>query len=172
MADAKPSYLMASPLRAGLAAAFFLVVALFCFLMPLLTGTSSFPAYATFWIIAFIFGFPGYQLARMALHLAPLLVTDGETVSRPKLGIGRKAIAWEQVGEIGLRGIWLILLDGRIAQSRFTKVMFGARGLWIPGLLAEGGGPAVMNFVQAHRPDLMGPLMTKVSMGRTPGGWS
>jgi hypothetical protein len=80
-----------------------------------------------------------------------------------RLGLGTTEFKWEHVGELVVRGVWLILLDGRIPQSRFTRFMFGAKGLWIPSLFVYGGGRKVMQFIMDYRPDLIDPMLKRLN---------
>lgn len=167
--------LYASPLRAGLAATIMLVVGLGLAYLPFyqVSSADSSPlfsqsALATLAFVALggFIAFPGFQFARAILTGRPLLVTDGITVNRTRLGFGRTQIAWADVGDLGLRGVWVILMDGTVPQSKFTTFMFGARGLWIPAFFVHGGGKKAVQFITEHRPDLIHPVVGKVSRKR------
>lgn len=108
---------------------------------------------------------PAMVLLRAIVQAKPLVSTDGVMVHKMRMGWSTCEIAWSDVGSVGLRGIWIILVDGRMAQSRFYQIMFGARGIWIPAVLIHGGGAAAMQFIEKHRPDLIDPLIHKVISG-------
>ena len=106
--------------------------------------------------------YPGFQFLRLVATATPFITTDGTVVRRARLGFGQTQIAWKDVGEFGLRGIWIILVDGRISQGRVIRSIMGTRGLWLPAMLVDGGGSRTMQFASAHRPDLVNPLLAKV----------
>jgi hypothetical protein len=108
---------------------------------------------------------PALVLLRAVIQARPLITTDGLMVRKMRMGWSTCDIAWSDVGSVSLRGIWIILVDGRMAQSRFYQIMFGARGIWIPALLIHGGGAAAMQFIETYRPDLIEPLIHKVISG-------
>lgn len=167
--------LYASPWRAGIAAFFLLAVGLGLIFLPFYraTGAVQSPLFSQTPLAVFAFvllgsfiAYPGFQFMRLILTGRPLVVTDGTKVERMRLGFGRTSIDWAQVGDLGLRGVWIILMDGSVPQSRFTTFMFGARGLWLPGLLVHGGGATTMRFITDHRRDLIYPTLDKARRRR------
>lgn len=108
---------------------------------------------------------PAAVLVRLVVQAQPLISTEGTMVHKQRMGWSTCELAWSDVGSVGLRGIWIILVDGRIAQSKFYQIMFGARGIWIPAVLIHGGGAAAMQFIEKYRPDLIEPLIHKVISG-------
>lgn len=116
-------------------------------------------------LLSAIILWPAVVLLRAVVQALPLITTDGTTVYKLRMGWSTCELAWSDVGSVGLRGIWIILVDGRIAQSKFYQIMFGARGIWIPAVLIHGGGAAAMQFIERYRPDLIEPLIHKVISG-------
>ncbi|MEM6712595.1 MAG: hypothetical protein AAF590_09975 [Pseudomonadota bacterium] len=163
------SELYASPWRAGIIAVILLAVGGSLLVLPFLISARSVDGLtlvggvsAVIFIAmgAFVF-FPGYQLARAIVSGVPIVTTDGETVHRIRLGFGKTRIPWTQVGDVALRGLWIILMDGRIKQSRFRQLMIGAKGLWLPALLVHGGGTRTVRFIASHRLDLVDRMWKK-----------
>ena len=160
--------LYVSPIKGGILAAFLILLGLALVAFPhylmaitpsaLATPLTAFLA-LVFLALGAVFIWPGYQFARAILRRLPLVSTDGTTIYRLKLGLGTTEFAWEHVGDLAVRGVWLILLDGRIPQSRFTRFMFGAKGLWIPSVFVYGGGRKVAQFIMDYRPDLIDPKL-------------
>lgn len=168
------SALYASPWRAGVAVVFLLacgtaLAALPVYLLILSSATgitlAGFIIGALLLALAAIALWPAMVLLRAIVQAKPLITTDGQIVQKMRMGWSACELAWADVGSVGLRGIWIILIDGRMAQSRFYQIMFGARGIWIPALLIHGGGAAAMQFIEKHRPDLIEPLIHKVISG-------
>lgn len=168
------SALYASPWRAGVAVAFLLacglsLAALPVYLLILSSATgitlAGFIIGALLLALAAIALWPAVVLLRAVVQAKPLITTDGVVVHKMRMGWSTCEIAWSDVGSVGLRGIWIILVDGRLAQSRFYQIMFGARGIWIPAVLIHGGGAAAMQFIEKYRPDLIEPLIHKVISG-------
>ena len=110
--------------------------------------------------------FPGFQYIRLIARSEPLVTTDGETVRRERLGVGTTRIAWDHVGSLSFRSLWVILMDGRVEQNRFTRFMFGTKGVWIPALFVRGGGEETMRFIRDHRPKLIDEALKRASLGR------
>lgn len=165
-AHAKLTTLYASPIKAGLLAVFLIglglaLAALPHYLMAVSPTATATPLTAFLALVFMVFGgffiWPGYQFGRAVVLRLPLVTTDGTVITRMRLGLGTTHFAWEHVGELAVRGVWIILLDGRIAQSRFTRFMFGAKGLWIPSVFVYGGARKVAQFIFDHRPDLIDP---------------
>ena len=167
----KLTVLYASPVRAGFAALFLLTVGLGLAGLPLyqaingaagpLTSQTLIAAFA-FLIFGGLIAWPGYQFARAIALRSPLMTTDGTVARRVRMGFGTTEIAWADVGDLGLRGVWIILVDGRTPQSKFGQSMFGAKGLWIPALFVDGGGAKTVEFIADHRPDLIDPVVGQV----------
>lgn len=116
-------------------------------------------------LLSAIILWPAAMLLWAVVQALPLITTDGTTVYKLRMGWSTCELAWSDVGSVTLRGIWIILVDGRIPQSRFYQIMFGARGIWIPAVLIHGGGAAAMQFIERYRPDLIEPLIHKVISG-------
>lgn len=171
----KITALYVSPIKGGILALFLITVGLalvalphyLMFVTPSATATPLTAVLAlVFLALGAVFIWPGVQFAKAILLRTPLATTDGETVHRMRLGFGTTESRWEHVGELVVRGVWLILLDGRIPQSRFTRFMFGAKGLWIPSLFVYGGGRKVMQFIMDYRPDLIDPVLKRLNRGK------
>lgn len=170
----KMTALYASPFRAGVAALFLLTVGVGLVVLPFFQAVAggveasfqSLIAVLAFLVIGGLIAFPGYQFARAIVNRSPIMTTDGITVTRVRMGLGTTQIAWSDVGDLGLRGVWIILVDGRTGQSKFGQSMFGAKGLWIPALFVDGGGAATVLFVSDYRPDLIDPVVQQVTKGK------
>ncbi len=167
----KTTALYASPLRAGLAGAVLVACGVGLALLPSYLAVQSAALGFTFagtvvgtilFLIAGLIAWPGFVLLRLVVTATPLITTDGQTLEKQRMGFGATDLSWDHVGEVTLRGMWVILLDGRIKQSRFTQIMFGAKGIWIPALLMHGGGAKVMQFIEEYKPELIEPLIAKV----------
>lgn len=163
--------LYASPIRAGFAGVVLVGCGLGLALLPSYLAVQSAALGFTFagtvvgtvlFLIAGLIAWPGFVLLRLVVTATPLITTDGELIEKQRMGVGAIDLPWEHVGEVTLRGMWVILLDGRIKQSRFTQIMFGAKGIWIPALLMHGGGAKVMQFIEQYKPELIEPLIAKV----------
>ncbi|MBV6659288.1 MAG: hypothetical protein KI785_16105 [Devosiaceae bacterium] len=174
-AEGRPTALYASPIRAGLAALCLLGVGISLAgvpfyqvlsgaALPLSSGTLI--AALAFLVFGSLIAFPGYQFAKAILTSSPLVTTDGTEVHRVRMGLGSTSIAWADVGDLGLRGIWIILVDARISQTKFGQSMFGARGLWLPALFVHGGGAATVQFIAAYRGDLIDPVLNQATRGK------
>lgn len=167
----KLTALYASPFRAGVAALFLLAVGIGLAGFPLYQvingaagplASQTFVAAFAFLVFGGLIAWPGYQFALAIFRRSPLMVTDGTTVRRVRMGFGTTQIDWADVGDLGLRGVWIILVDGRTGQSKFGQSMFGAKGLWIPALFVDGGGATTVQFVADYRPDLIDPVVGQV----------
>ena len=174
----KPMALYAAPVRAGLVGLFLLASGLGIAALPFIqissdAGFRATPIAAlmalTFVAFGLLVAYPGFQFLRLVATATPFITTDGTTVRRARLGLGRTELAWEHAGEIGLRGIWIILVDGRVRQGRVRRSIMGTQGLWLPALLVHGGGTATMKFIEAHKRALIEPLFMKVATGRAGG---
>ncbi|MEM6382221.1 MAG: hypothetical protein AAF739_06060 [Pseudomonadota bacterium] len=170
-AEPGPQALYASPLRAGIAAVALLAVGIGLAGVPIfqLLSGAALPlsvggavAALAFVVFGGFIAFPGYQFARAIATGTPLVTTDGVVVRKLRMGAGTTELAWSDVGDLGLRGIWVILVDGRIGQTKFAQSMFGARGLWLPALFVHGGGAETVRFIAAHRTDLVDPVLAQV----------
>lgn len=168
------SALYASPWRTGVAVAFLLACGLSLAALPVylvLISSAIGVSVAGLFIGALLLAlaaialWPALVLLRAVVQAKPLIATDGVVVHKMRMGWSTCELAWSDVGSVGLRGIWIILVDGRLAQSRFYQIMFGARGIWIPAVLIHGGGAAAMQFIEKYRPDLIEPLIHKVISG-------
>lgn len=166
--------LYVSPWRAGIAIAFMLTCGLGLAALALFLATTSMTigislaglAIGLFLLsLSAVILWPAWVLIRLVMKAQPLITTDGKTVFKQRLGWSTSELSWENIGSVGLRGLWIILLDGRIKQSRFYQIMFGARGIWIPAVLIHGGGAKAMQFIEHYRPDLIEPLIHKVISG-------
>lgn len=175
-ADDRLMALYASPIRAGIAVLFMggmglFLVGLAVYSIIVNQGQLSIITYLSVLVLigfGLFVAFPAYQFSRAIAGRLPLVTTDGVMVHRMRLGLGNTEIAWEHVGDLGLkRGLWIILLDGRIKQGRFRQSMVGAQGLWLPAFLVYGGGARTVRFINDHRPDLLGSVRDKV-MPRKP----
>lgn len=102
-----------------------------------------------------LLAFPAFSLIQGAATKRPLLRFDADNVHRLALGPTRQDIAWDDIGDIGLRGVWIVLVDGTVEQNKLVRGLLGARGVWIPAVLAEGGGARVMAAIHAYRPELI-----------------
>lgn len=176
--DAKPSHehsaLYASPWRCAIAIFFLAACGLGLVSLPVYLAIKSAAAGLSLAglsisVLLLALGaialWPALVLLRAIVQAKPLISTDGVMVHKMRMGWSTCEIAWSEVGSVGLRGIWIILVDGRMAQSRFYQIMFGARGIWIPAVLIHGGGAAAMQFIEKYRPDLIEPLIHKVISG-------
>lgn len=171
----KLTTLYVSPIKGSILAVFLITLGLalaalphyLMFVTPSATATPLTAILAlVFLALGAVFIWPGFQFARAIVLRKPLATTDGVTIHRMRLGLGTTEFEWEHVGELVVRGVWLILLDGRIPQSRFTRFMFGAKGLWIPSLFVYGGGRKVMQFIMDYRPDLIDPMLKRLNRSK------
>ncbi|MFK7791888.1 MAG: hypothetical protein AB8B88_04365 [Devosiaceae bacterium] len=172
--EPKTTALYASPIRAGIAGVILVACGLGLASLPFYLAVQStlfgFTLFGTIvgtllLVIAGFIAWPGLVLLRAIITATPLITTDGQMVEKMRMGMGTAELSWENVGDITLRGMWVILLDGRIKQSRFSQIMFGAKGIWIPALLMHGGGANTMRFIEQYKPELIDPLIAKVVSG-------
>jgi hypothetical protein len=112
-------------------------------------------------LIAVLIAIPGLMLLSAVRQGLPLLKLSAERIDRIPLGFGRTHIEWAHISDIGLRGVWIILIDNRVLQNKLLMGLVGAKGLWIPAILAEGGGAKVMAAIHEIRPDLLDKLARK-----------
>ncbi len=178
--DATPSEpeidtLFVSPVRAGLVSVILLALGAAMAALPIYLVVSSptldfsIPALVVgvfFLGLGLIMIWPGLTFLRCIATAHPLIRTDGTTIWKTRMGISMNEISWKNVGSVSIRGLWVILLDGRIKQSKFNQIMFGAKGIWIPALLMHGGGAETMRFIERHKPELIEPLIQRVVSGR------
>lgn len=167
--------LYVSPVRGALVILLFTVLGLALILLPFVQagsgrGASATPSAAIVTLILLFSGglllFPAVQFARLIVSSSPLVSATRERVERIRFGFGQTSIDWKNVGEISIKGVWIILVDGRIQQSRFRRSMLGTKGLWIPAIAVHGGGEAVIKFIETYRSDLIEHLVLKVASGR------
>ncbi|MCB1508550.1 MAG: hypothetical protein KDI98_07325 [Hyphomicrobiaceae bacterium] len=116
------------------------------------------PIFAAAAVAAYL-GWIGLSVLLAGAMRAPFVGADAGRFHRfLALAPMRTSIDIAEVGDIGLRGVWIILVDGARPQGKLLTGLFGAKGLWIPGYLAEGGGAAVIALIDRHRADLVNPL--------------
>lgn len=66
----------------------------------------------------------------------------------------RKFIAWDDVDQLSGKGIWVVLIDKNKRQHKMIEGLMGAKGLWLPTIMGEGGAAPIADAIRTFRPDL------------------
>lgn len=101
-----------------------------------------------------VFVLPAMALARGLLARKPFAIFDETGVQILKLPMMRNHITWAHVDEIGGKGIWVVLIDKRTRRHKMLESLIGAKGLWLPTILAAGGAAPLAQAISDFRPDL------------------
>lgn len=66
----------------------------------------------------------------------------------------RKFIAWDDVDQLSGKGIWVVMIDKNKRQHKMIEGLMGAKGLWLPTIMGEGGAAPIADAIRTFRPDL------------------
>lgn len=97
---------------------------------------------------------PAYTMIRAILENRPLMIFDETGVRALNWPLMRRSIIWQDVDQLMGKGIWVVLLDKNKRRHKMIESLTGAKGLWLPTVLAKGGTAAVADAVKTFRPEL------------------
>lgn len=97
---------------------------------------------------------PAYTMIRAILENRPLMVFDEIGVRALNWPLMRRSIIWQDVDELMGKGIWVVMLDKNKRRHKMVESLTGAKGLWLPTVLAKGGTAAVADAMKTFRPQL------------------
>lgn len=100
---------------------------------------------------------PAYTMIRAMLEKRPLMVFDQTGAQGLNWPLMRRSINWEDVDDFLGKGIWVVMLDKNKRRHKMIESLTGAKGLWLPTVLAKGGTAAVADAIKTFRPDLFNP---------------
>lgn len=108
-------------------------------------------------ILAIAMMAPAYTMIIAILQNRPLMTFDDSGVRALNWPLMRRSIVWEDVDQLMGKGIWVVMLDKHKRRHKMIESLTGAKGLWLPTVLAKGGTAAVADAVKTFRPDLFQP---------------
>tara|TARA_R110000868_G_scaffold11981_41_gene58221 strand:+ start:394 stop:927 length:534 start_codon:yes stop_codon:yes gene_type:complete len=100
---------------------------------------------------------PAYTMIRAMMMNLPFACFDETGVRALNWPLMRNRITWQDVDKLTGKGIWVVMLDRKNRRHKMIESMVGAKGLWLPTVLARGGGASIAEAIRAYRPDLFSP---------------
>lgn len=97
---------------------------------------------------------PAYTMIRAILENRPLMTFDDTGVHALNWPLMRRSILWQDVDHLMGKGIWVVLLDKNKRRHKMVESLAGAKGLWLPTVLAKGGTAAVAEAMKTFQPEL------------------
>ena len=98
---------------------------------------------------------PAGVLINALLKDSPFAIFDESGIRAIKWPFMRNQIDWENVDQLSGRGIWVVLMDKNKRQHKMIEGIVGAKGLWLPTVLAEGGAARVAEAIRTFQPELL-----------------
>ncbi len=97
---------------------------------------------------------PAYTMIRAILEKRPLMTFSETGVEALNWPLMRRSIKWQDVDHLMGKGIWVVLLDKNKRRHKMVESLTGAKGLWLPTVLAQGGTAAVAEAMKTFQPEL------------------
>lgn len=119
-----------------------------------LPGTEILTRFALGGLLAVALIAPAYTMIRAILDKRPLMTFDETGIRALNWPLMRRSIIWQDVDQLMGKGIWVVMLDKNKRRHKMIESLTGAKGLWLPTVLAKGGTAAVADAVKTFRPEL------------------
>lgn len=100
---------------------------------------------------------PAWTMIRAMMTDRPFACFDETGVRALNWPLMRNSIAWQDVDQLTGKGIWVVMLDRNNRRNKMIESMIGAKGLWLPTILAKGGAARIAESIRTYRPDLFSP---------------
>nr|WP_306265362.1 hypothetical protein [Pararhizobium sp. IMCC3301] len=97
---------------------------------------------------------PAYTMIRAMMMNRPFACFDETGVRALNWPLMRNSITWQDVDKLTGKGIWVVMLDRKNRRHKMIESMVGAKGLWLPTILAKGGTAPIAEAIRTYRPDL------------------
>lgn len=97
---------------------------------------------------------PAYTIIRSFSSGRPFAYFDETGVYGLNWPLMRQFIAWDDVDQLSGKGIWVVLVDKNKRQHKMIEGLMGAKGLWLPTIMGQGGAAPIAEAIRTFRPDL------------------